>query len=912
MNPGLSRKLPFLLSLVVILTCASNSRAQDSFYENVNPKEIGGLVVNIEGDGGVRAVLSIPVRLDDPAALRQALLRSFNLPLTIDPPRNNPDLDDQYEEEWARKYPNTLIEAHNSEAFVEQKLFSSLKIQPAPLAKELRSQGIKTLTVTVMSLKPMSNVRVSGAVKRGFPIYGFYQANIDTDNPGQSDIDFSWGYQRSDLAVQALPIALFILAPLVLTLWMGRSVLKLKDRPAEMWGKYFRYLTGLINAIWLLWFPVLAWSNMNEIVPGLLGPAAGAYARIAGYGLWFAPPMLVMWLCHFLSHRVYRNVRGAEWSPEAVVRRAILGGSLAFAPLFGFMLGVSIGGVNLRNTALVMVLVIVGTFLVIGLAGKSLRLSIYSVTRGELRDRIFELATRAGVKLKQIYVLPDDKAQLSNAFARSDDAVMLTASLLRHLSKREVDAIMGHEIGHLKERHPHRKNTITMVTLIVAQIVATSLGSLINLQRWAPAMLSLAFAGAIFVLHFISRGNERHADAIGIGLTGDPEAFISGLAKIEELNLMPMHAGGAIELGTHPQTLGRLQGIARMHGVSPERLQILLSGKEKADEHYPIDEINESQAKAFSTEFKRGYVLRIVLAILGTIVFAPILAALLLSQLHLRGVMQLVAYSAGAVVTLLIFQVVRNFALAWGFSSVEQRVRAKISQQGWPQAAREGVFVGLAPSGQLRRYELCAFWDVGLLWFADDQMFYLGEETSFMLNRRQIVDTRVAMMEPAPIPRNCLFIEWRDEARGSRGTFHVTATRSIMQTRREVFKLEQRINTWLDQTDAASPAHKSSPDLRSPFFGDITSDVAPITFQPMLVLKALLKLSFASCVLSFLLRVPFWGACYAIALMFMLAIVDELPKLFFKGANDKSHEEQPPAYQPNAWAESDAVTEAQR
>jgi Zn-dependent protease with chaperone function len=911
MNPGLSRKLPFLFSLFVILTFASSSRAQGSLYENVNPKETGGLVVNIERDGGIRTVLSIPVKVDDPAALRQALLQSFNLPLTIDPPLNNPYLDDQYEE-WGRKYPITLIEAHNSEAFVEQKLFSSLKIQPGPLAKELRSNGINTLIVTFIALKPMSNVSVSGAVKRGFPIYSFYQANINTDNPNPRTIDFSWGYQKGDIAIQSLPIALFLLAPLMLTLWMSRSVLKLKDRPAEMWGKYFRYLTGLINAIWILWFPVLAWSNMNEILPGLLGPAAGSYAGIARYGLWFTPPMLVMWLCHFLSHRVYRNVRGAEWSPGTVVRRAILGGSLAFVPLFGFMLGTSIWSVNLRNTALVMVVVMVVSLAVIGLAGKSLRLSIYSVTRGELRDRIFELASRAGVKLKQIYVLPDDKAQLSNAFARSDDAVMLTASLLRHLSKREVDAIMGHEIGHLKERHPHRKNTITMVTLIAAQIIATFLGSLINLQRWAPAMLSLAFAGATLVLHFISRGNERHADAIGIGLTGDPEAFISGLAKIEELNLMPMHAGGGIELGTHPQTLGRLQGIARMHGVSPERLQTLMAGREKAEEPYRVDEVNESQAKAFSTEFKRAYVLSNVLTILGTVVFAPILSVLLLSRLHLQGVMQFVAYLAGAVVTVLIFQVVRNFAMAWGFSSVEQRVRAKVSQQHLPEAAREGVFVGLAPSAQLRRYELCPFWDVGVLWFAGDQMFYLGEETSFVLNRRQIVDTRLAVMEPAPIPRNCLFIEWRDEARGSRGTFYVTATRPVLQTRREVFELEQRINAWLNQTGAASSAPGSSRELRSPFFGKITSEAAPARFQPLLVLKGMLKLSFVSCILSFLLRVPFWSACYAIALMFMLAIVDELPKLYFRGVNNKSDEEQPPAYQSGAWAESDAAAEAQQ
>jgi Zn-dependent protease with chaperone function len=48
--------------------------------------------------------------------------------------------------------------------------------------------------------------------------------------------------------------------------------------------------------------------------------------------------------------------------------------------------------------------------------------------------------------------VPEAKAQMSNAFARSDRAVMITASLLKHLSKREVDGIIAHEIGHLKEK----------------------------------------------------------------------------------------------------------------------------------------------------------------------------------------------------------------------------------------------------------------------------------------------------------------------------------------------------------------------------------------------------------------------------------------------------------------------------
>src|SRR5205807_6789224 len=134
------------------------------------------------------------------------------------------------------------------------------------------------------------------------------------------------------------------------------------------------------------------WANVNDIVPVLLGPAEKVTARTVGLVLWFGPPILVMWLCHLLSGKVYRNVRGAEWSPADVVKRAILGGSLAFLPIVFFILIVSTWNLRSRYSGLFLILGLVSVVFVIRLLGKSLRLSMYSVTRGELRDRIFELA----------------------------------------------------------------------------------------------------------------------------------------------------------------------------------------------------------------------------------------------------------------------------------------------------------------------------------------------------------------------------------------------------------------------------------------------------------------------------------------------------------------------------------------
>ena len=84
-------KLSFL-AVLLVLTSGWTSPWQYSNSERGTPKELGGLMVDIDRDGGVRVMLSIPVKVRDASALRQAVLQSFNVPLSLDPPRQNPYL----------------------------------------------------------------------------------------------------------------------------------------------------------------------------------------------------------------------------------------------------------------------------------------------------------------------------------------------------------------------------------------------------------------------------------------------------------------------------------------------------------------------------------------------------------------------------------------------------------------------------------------------------------------------------------------------------------------------------------------------------------------------------------------------------------------------------------------------------
>jgi Zn-dependent protease with chaperone function len=905
----LSRSVPLFILLAL---AASYPRAQAQSSAKINYKEIASLFVRMENDGA-HVTLSMPGKPEDSGAIQDALRQSFSFPLTIDAPRDSREFDGDEDDDESVGSTNqswTVIDGHCPNPFAVQGMFSSANIQVAKLTQALAPKGIKNLRITIGLIKRVPNPSVTGLKRGGLPNWPIYRAELSTDNPAVPNIDISFGYSRSDILFIFMPIFAFIIAPLVLVLWKSHAVLKLRDQPAEMWGRYFRFLAQLLNWLWLIWIPVYSWSNVNEILPVMLGSSFTSASRITGLAMWIGPPVLVMWLCHVCSYRVYRNVRGAEWSPAAVMRRLIAAATVGILPFLIIILVLS----TWRSTRLTGLLTIVGVLSLAALARiirNSMRWSMYAVTSGELRDRIFELAGRAGLKLKQIYVLPEGKAQLSNAFARSDNAVMLTASLLRHLTKREVSAIMAHEIGHLREKHPQRKATITWVTLVAANFVAGAAATLIDIQRWGPAMFSLALAGATFVSHFLSRGNERNADAIGISLTGDPESFISGLAKMSRLNLMPLHVGGAVEFGTHPQTLGRLQDVARTHGITAERLQALLAGNVDSGDYYAIDHASGAQAKIFSTAFKQKYIHRISLVYLGTIVLLPVLIALMLSQFRSVG---LTAYVEAAVFTYLFFQATRNFFIGRGFGSIERGIRAQVEKQHPQHAAGDGLFVGLAPAAESRRYEKLAFWDVGLLYFAGDRMWYLGQEISFLLNRNQIRNVRLAIVEPHLIARKCIYIDWSDEESGTLHTFYLMLPRSqsVLQSRRAIRELAARIGSWVCEPAAASSTSCAPSGLHVPSFPAITSEKPKTRFDPTLIVKSAITLSAFGCLLSFILRVPIGSACYAIGVMVMVAVVDELPKLFCGPSLITPLQKPPAAYRPGSWIESNAEAKVQQ
>ena len=188
---------------------------------------------------------------------------------------------------------------------------------------------------------------------------------------------------------------------------------------------------------------------------------------------------------------------------------------------------------------------------------------------------------------------------MANAFAAQGNTVMLTDYLLTHLTRREVDAVVAHELTHLKRQQ---------MALRVIVFVAVAFTSVAIMQNWMRAgMIPLLAAILLLIFYLTRRVNERTADAGAVKILGDPEAMITGLAKITRLNKFPLRWSKWSEwLMTHPSTMRRAEAIARKAGIAPERLAQILEAGTTGDSYYTLPAAIAGGAKVFSTKYKKS------------------------------------------------------------------------------------------------------------------------------------------------------------------------------------------------------------------------------------------------------------------------------------------------------------------
>jgi len=148
--------------------------------------------------------------------------------------------------------------------------------------------------------------------------------------------------------------------------------------------------------------------------------------------------------------------------------------------------------------------------------------------------------------MPKVYLIPSDAF---NAFATGRNpnhaAVAATEGILRLLTREELEGVMAHELGHVRNRD--------ILIGTIAAMIAGAISMIANMAQWAMifgggrrdddegpggiigmiAMIIIAPIAAALIQMAISRSREYEADATGARICGNPLWLASALRKLE-------------------------------------------------------------------------------------------------------------------------------------------------------------------------------------------------------------------------------------------------------------------------------------------------------------------------------------------------------------------------------------------
>ena len=208
------------------------------------------------------------------------------------------------------------------------------------------------------------------------------------------------------------------------------------------------------------------------------------------------------------------------------------------------------------------------------------------------------LSVAAHLPCPKVYIIPNDSP---NAFATGRNpahaAVAVTEGIMRPLSQDELEGVLAHEMGHVRNRD-----------ILIGTVAATLAGAIMMLARFAQfaaifggggrdrdeggggvlgmiVLAILAPLGAMLVQMAVSRSREYLADETGARFCGHPDSLANALQKIAFASqrvpmeaapatahmfiMSPLSGGGIMSLfSTHPPIEKRIERLRAMRTAS--------------------------------------------------------------------------------------------------------------------------------------------------------------------------------------------------------------------------------------------------------------------------------------------------------------------------------------------------------
>lgn len=179
----------------------------------------------------------------------------------------------------------------------------------------------------------------------------------------------------------------------------------------------------------------------------------------------------------------------------------------------------------------------------------------------DLHETVTRMAQQADIEAPDVAVTRNDAPNAAAVRGPRGAAVVVTTGLLKRLDERETEAILAHEIAHLKNRDATVMTVAWVLPTVTYYVAFAAAYLLYGLYRTLGAGSSSSrdgegFAKAIIVLtvaavvtmalsamfwvasvlvhRVLSRYREYAADRGAAALTGDPAALASALRRMDE------------------------------------------------------------------------------------------------------------------------------------------------------------------------------------------------------------------------------------------------------------------------------------------------------------------------------------------------------------------------------------------
>jgi hypothetical protein len=440
------------------------------------------------------------------------------------------------------------------------------------------------------------------------------------------------------------------------------------------------------------------------------------------------------------------------------------------------------------------------------------------------------MADEGEVRARQILVLSTASWRLLNCFDELLGTVHVTDEVLPHLTRREVDALVAHDLGRHWRQHGWSRWTgpsllsgpaVAGVAVCFGMVMLSSLAfatPAIDFGRWWPVLLAAAVGTTLYRKGYRRERFAARNDRDAVELTGDPEALITALAKLRRLDLLPFTAGSAREARKNGPAWRRLENIADRFEIPPDRLEEILAGPGTGEGHYPplpppaMGQPGAPDPRVFSQAFKVQAANRAgwALLIVSTLILAS--TAWGAARAELTGWDLTGGYLGGWLAAMSVTAVLRTGLSIRTHRMLAAGVRRKLEAEGITPAAWNGLYVGLSPGPHVRIFNLYYDWDVGFLVLAGDRLCYLGDQVRFQLRRTLVRSVRLGPAPPGLSNQPRVLVEWLDEERHIGGTLQLGAGREgwWRDPQRRPSLLLRRLQEWLAAT---APADEAPPAL---------------------------------------------------------------------------------------------------